>query len=82
MLLNENEYIYKRLKFLSDEIENLINVVEGVVAHQEELIKIIDQLTTKVNVATSPETIRKINKYNEMNDMVDKINLMKKLTKK
>ncbi|MFK7678627.1 hypothetical protein ACI3ER_11355 [Bacillus sp. Wb] len=73
--MNEQQYIYGRLKFLSDQVEQLTDLF----GRQQ---KLIEQLVHMVKDMQSPEYIRKQAKTAEMIEVAEKIAMIKGMSKK
>ncbi|WP_425203791.1 hypothetical protein [Priestia megaterium] len=72
--MNEQQYIYGRLKFLSDQVEQLTDLF----GRQQ---KLIEQLAHMVKDMQSPEYIRKQAKTAEMIEVAEKIAMIKNMGK-
>lgn len=73
--MDEKQYIYGRLKFLSDEIDQLTDVVE-------QQSKLIGNLVKVIGEIQSPEYMNKQMKVAEMVDINKKIEFIRMMNKK
>lgn len=73
--MKENEYIYKRLKFLSDEVEFLYSAIEK----QQDAM---ESLMTLIKIMQSPEYARKQVNVAKAFDIADKVAFMRETMNK
>jgi hemerythrin superfamily protein len=73
--MNEQEFIYGRLKYLNDRIEFLYATIEK----QQDLMRKISDIIEQMQ---SPEYANKQVKLAEMKDVADKIEFIRKYTKR
>ncbi|MGK4040792.1 hypothetical protein AB0Y20_00725 [Heyndrickxia oleronia] len=77
--MDEKQYIYSRLKYLSDELELITTTVEDLINLQEEVANTVKLLVDRMDEISSPEYLKKINKYNDTLDVMEKIKYIRSL---
>ena len=73
--MTEQEFIYGKLKHLTEQIDQLTYVVERQQDMIENMLMLIDKMQ-------SPEYIRKQAKIAEMTDVIEKVEFIRNLNKK
>lgn len=71
--MDEKEFIYGRLKYLTDEVHRLDESIEKLMEYQEKILDNVSKLLTIIERIASTEFIKQQNAKIQAEDMANKI---------
>ncbi|PAD70561.1 hypothetical protein CHH83_01800 [Bacillus sp. 7586-K] len=80
--MDEKTFIYQRLKYLTDENERMLKLIEQVSDVQAKQMNIIENLVDKINEIGSTDYYKKQKAYSDFEDITNKIKFMRGIVNK